>query len=95
MDKTDRRPDFEKAIPFPAFPLNGEGECRVFMNTQSSLKCDVLEGRQLSMRGQLSVFEPAKAKVSFHILESDGATAPPSKKREKAQEHTLTGTRAP
>jgi hypothetical protein len=44
--------------PIPSFPQIqsadlGEGECRVFMNMLSALKCDVMEGRLPSARGRL------------------------------------------
>lgn len=47
--------------PIPSFPLNGEGECRVFMNMLITMKvnvwlCDVMEGRLQSAeeeRGRL------------------------------------------
>jgi len=47
-----------RRAPIPSFPLNGEGECRVFMNMLITTKvnlwlCDVLEGRLLSARGRL------------------------------------------
>ena len=40
----------EAVTPIPSFPLNGEGECRVFMNTLITTKvngwlCDALEAR--------------------------------------------------
>jgi len=44
-----------RVSPIPSFPLNGEGECRVFMNTLSLMMVnawlvDIVEGRLLVVK---------------------------------------------